>query len=250
MTRSADLSRRIAAAGDAGKKEWWERYLKGEIEFFGVPMGDIRRVTKRWGDEHDLAPEELRSAAFELLRRPIAEEKLAGILIMQELLLPADELDAGRDFPVIAALFDDGHIWEWNTTDWLCVRVLGPMIRRDGRPTARMLARWTAAPGLWRRRAAAVSFVPVASQGDELFRGLVDVVIDVCAANVVDPERFAQTGVGWVLRDLSDAAPQRVFDFILANRNVMSREAVRMASARLPDDQRTRLGITGPRRRR
>ena len=92
--------------------------------------------------------------------------------------------------------------------------------------------------------------MPVASQGDELFRGLVDVVIDVCAANVVDPERFAQTGVGWVLRDLSDAAPQRVFDFILANRNVMSREAVRMASARLPDDQRTRLGITGPRRRR
>ncbi len=169
---------------------------------------------------------------------------------MQELLLPAGEIDARCDLPVVAAIFDDGHIADWNTTDWLCIRVLGPLIARDGRPAADLLAGWTAAPGLWRRRAAAVSFVPVVGRGDEPFPGLVDMVFGVCAANVVDPERFAQTGVGWVLRDLSDVAPDRVYDFVVAHLDVMSREAVRMAAARLSDEQRTSLGLTGPRRRR
>ncbi len=250
MEPIADLSARLAATGDAEKKAWWERYLKGEIEFFGVPMGEIRRTTKAWAVEHDLAGETLRTSAFQLLRRPIAEEKLAGILLMQQLLLPHGEIDAARDLPVIATIFDDGHIAEWSTTDWLCVRVLGPLIARDGRPTAELLAGWTAAPGLWRRRAAAVSFVPVAGRGDELFPGLVDLVIDVCAALASDRQRFAQTGVGWVLRDLSDAAADRVNDFVTAHVATMSREAVRMAAARLSDEQRTALGITGPRRRR
>ena len=28
------------------KKEWWERYLKNKIEFYGVPMEEIRSITK------------------------------------------------------------------------------------------------------------------------------------------------------------------------------------------------------------
>lgn len=245
-----ELAGRLAAAGQAEKKEWWERYLKHEIEFFGVPMGEIRLITRAWAKKHDPSPAQLRANAFELVRRPIAEEKLAGILLMQELLLPAGQIRAARDLPVVAALFDKGHIADWNTTDWLCVRVLGKLIENDGRPTAKRIAAWTDAPGLWRRRAAAVSFVPVAGRGDDVFPGLVDLVVDVCAANVIDAERFAQTGVGWVLRDLSDAAPDRVFDFVIANRHQMSREAQRMAAARLSDEQRSALGITGVRRRR
>ncbi len=250
MDAISDLSARLRSAGDKAKKDWWERYLKGVIEFFGVPMDQTRRITTTWAVDWHLGAEKLRNAAYVLLRRPIAEEKLAGILIMQELLLPAGELDAARDLPMIAKVFDEGHIADWNTTDWLCVRVLGRLVERDGRPTAELLATWTDAPGLWRRRAAAVGFVPVAARGDELFPGLVDVIIDVCAANVVDQQRFAQTGVGWVLRDLSDAAPDRVFAFLTANHSTMSREAVRMASARLSDEQRGALGVTGRRRRR
>lgn len=250
MTPIGDLTSRLAAAGQVDKKAWWERYLKGAIEFFGVPMGDIRHIATAWAQQHELAPDTLRTASFELLQQPVAEEKLAGISIMQELLLPAGELIAVRDLPDLAALFDAGYIADWNTTDWICVRVLGRLIERDGRPTAELIASWTDAPGLWRRRAAAVGFVPVADQGDALFPGLVDMVIDVCAANVTDPERFAQTGVGWVLRVLSTAAPQRVYSFIIANQHDMKREAVRMAAARLSDDQRSMLGIGGARRRR
>jgi hypothetical protein len=65
-----------------------------------------------------------------LLEQPIAGQQLAGVLVMQELLLPAGELSGARDLPLIAQRSDDGHIADWNTTDWSCVRVLGPLIER------------------------------------------------------------------------------------------------------------------------
>jgi 3-methyladenine DNA glycosylase AlkD len=241
---------RLRESADPAKKEWWERYLKGAIPFYGVPMGDIRRCVHAWAADRALSPAALRRAALELLRHPVAEEKLAGILIMQELLLPQGALDPDRDLPLIARVFDDGEISDWNTTDWLCVRVLGPLIAAGGRQAGEMIAEWAEAPGLWRRRCAAVAFVPLAPAGEAAFPGMVDMVLAVCASNVHDPERFAQTGVGWVLRELSDAVPDRVHGFVVAHRDLMSREAVRMAAARLSQDQRETLGVLGPRKRR
>lgn len=243
-----DMTDRLRAAADPAKKAWWERYLKGEIEFFGTPMADIRTAVHDWKGDREAG--ELREVAWELFRRPVAEQKLAAILILQEILLPVGEVDPERDLPQLARLFDEGHIAEWNTTDWLCVRVLGALVEQHGSPVARQLAGWVHAPGLWRRRAAAVSFVPVASRGDELFDGLVDLVLTVLGVLVADEARFAQTGVGWVLRELSDAEPRRVFEFIVENREDMSREAIRMAAARLSDGHREQLGIEGKRRRR
>ncbi len=232
------------------KKEWWERYLKGVIEFRGVPMAAIRRVVHQWHQGNGLGPDGLRIAADSMLRRSLAEDKLAGILIWQELLLPSGDVDWSRDLATLADLFDDDHIWDWNTTDWLCVRVLGPMAEQFGEPCARAIASWVDAPGLWRRRSAGVSFVGVAGRGDVFFAGFEDLVFDVCSVNVRDPERFAQTGVGWVLRELSDAASDRVLQFLGINAEFLSREALRMAAARLSNEQRKVLGLAGERTRR
>ena len=244
----ADLSDRLRAHADPAKRDWWERYLKGAISFYGVPMGEIRRIVRTWAADRDGV--DLREVSIALLSEPVAEQKLSGILIMGELLLPSSELDPDRDLPAIAAVFDDGRICDWNTTDWLCMKVLGPMIESGGRRVADEVATWVDAPGLWRRRCAAVAFVPVASRGDAEFDGQVEVVLGVCASNIRDEARFAQTGVGWVLRELSDAARHEVYGFIVEHREQMSREAVRMAAARLSDDQRAKLGLGGKRTRR
>lgn len=247
---SHDLSRRLRAVADANKRAWWERYLKGAIPFYGVPMAAIRRTVHEWVAAHGLEGEALRQAAFDLLRMPVAEEKLAGISVLQEVLLPAGMLDVARDLDVIATAFDEGAIADWNTTDWLCIRVLGPWIEAGGDDAAARIAGWVGAPGLWRRRAGVVSFVPLAARGDAAMPRLVDTVVQVCEATVQDQERFAQTAIGWVLRELSDVAPDRVFAFLMAHEETLSREAVRMAAARLSEEQRAALGIRGKRRRR
>ncbi len=207
-------------------------------------MAGIRSTVAEWAEE--IPSHEWQLNAITLLGRPIAEEKLAGILLLQEHVLPSgrDTRDLLSD---IAAVLDDGSIADWNTTDWLCVRVLGPIIDRDGISKAHEIAGWADAPGLWRRRCAAVAFVNIVGRGDS---EITSIVLDVCRKNVTDPQRFSQTGVGWVLRSLSDAEPSKVFDFVRGRQDSMSREATRMAASRLPDEMRSELGIRGKRRRR
>jgi hypothetical protein len=42
------LDQMLRERGIPEKKEWWERYLKNVIGFYGVPMGDIRQAIKEW----------------------------------------------------------------------------------------------------------------------------------------------------------------------------------------------------------
>jgi 3-methyladenine DNA glycosylase AlkD len=231
---AADLDRRLAAHGDADKRAWWERYLKGAATFHGVPIATVRQVVMQWYVDHRLAEvddEEFVAHLSAAVGIPVTENALAAYVLVQDHTL--DRVAPERDLPTIAAWFDDGTVADWNSCDWLCVRVLGPLIDRHGAPTARAIARWSDAPGVWRRRAAVVAFVNLVGREQEPFPGCRQLVLDTCASNVADPLRFAQTGVGWVLRELSTAAPDAVATFIDAHRTTMSSEALRTASARL-----------------
>ena len=157
-TYIADLQARLDARAEKRRREWWERYLKGVIPFRGVDMSGIRAAVREWFDDNDLVKlprDERINLAWELLRRKLAEDKLAGILLMQEVLLPARDIDWPTDLAAIVSLFDEGHIADWSTCDWLCVRVLGPLADQQGEQCAREIASWSTTANLWRRRAAA-----------------------------------------------------------------------------------------------
>ena len=123
----ADLQRRLDARAVPETKEWWERYLRHAIEFRGVKMADIRAAVLGWHAEHE--PDDPFAAALRLIRQPLAEDKLAGIVLIQEILLPAGRLDCGADLAAFARLFDDGAIADWNTCDWFCVRMSREAVR-------------------------------------------------------------------------------------------------------------------------
>lgn len=238
------LQQQLQAAAEPATRQWWERYLKGAIPFRGVKMAVIRRLLHAWVATQGLAArehEEQEMIALALLRQPYAEDKLAGILYLQEILLPAGALPWRPTLPRFTRLFDEGYIADWNTCDWFCVKVLGPLVVRDGVECARAIAAWSDAGTLWQRRAAAVAFVNLAPRGNEALPGLPDLLLAVCTILVADPARFSQTAAGWVLRELSRAEPERVAAFITAHRGRFSREALRMASAKLPAEQRTAL---------
>jgi hypothetical protein len=50
-----------------------------------------------------------------MFRQPIAEQKLAAVLLLQEYLLPKKESDASRDLNELVLIFEQGHIADWNT---------------------------------------------------------------------------------------------------------------------------------------
>jgi 3-methyladenine DNA glycosylase AlkD len=157
---------------------------------------------------------------------------MAGVLVLAERLLP--ELTVA-DIDRLARPFAAGWIDDWSTCDWYCVKLLGPLVARsaDPQPAAEAIAEWRLAERLWQRRAAAVSFVGLAPRGDDVYPGFVELLLTVCTANADDPARFSQTSVGWLLRELFRAEPERVERFVREHGDHMSAEARRAALARL-----------------
>ena len=254
------LQLRLNAHATATTREWWTKYLKGNASFRGVKMVDVRKAVHAWFKEERLG--ELLSVgqqedlALMLLEVNCTEDKLAGVLFLQEILLPAGALDWRSDLPRFARLFDQEHIRDWNVCDWFCVKVLGPLVEQQGEACARAISGWREADGVWRRRASVVAFANLARQGDRNFPGFTEMVLDNCSRDLGSQERFAQTGVGWVLRELSRSEEGRVVSFVEANLDRFSREGLKNAIKYLPPEVAERLlrahlpGGTRGRRRR
>jgi len=238
------LQQRLEAKANPKTKAWWENYLKHVIPFRGVKMAGIRAALHNWlaTEEIQAMPVEAQKAlALDLIRQQHTEDKLAGMLFLQEVLLPAQAIHWPNDVPRFAGLFEAGHIYDWNSCDWFCVRVLGPLAEQQGEACARAIAGWQEADNLWQRRAAGVAFVNLAARGEENFAGFTGMLLDVCAATVAHRERFAQTGTGWVLRELWRAAPEQVVRFIETHLGQFTSEGLRYATEKMPPHLKTRL---------
>jgi 3-methyladenine DNA glycosylase AlkD len=182
-------------------REWWKNYVRDGAPFLGVRMADIRSETHLWYRHHvagRVEPAEQFELAMALLRREHSEEKLAGTLLMQEILLPAGYINGDNHVERLAGLFSDVGIYDWNVCDWFCVKVLGPLIRQHGEGCAQRIGAWRAAADLWQARASLVAFVGEAHEPQYyalIFKG--------CTAVARREERFAKTAVGWILREIS-----------------------------------------------
>jgi 3-methyladenine DNA glycosylase AlkD len=254
------LQLRLNARATAVTREWWTKYLRGAASFRGVKMGDVRTAVHAWFEEErlgdHLSVEQQRDLALTLLEEDYTEDKLAGVLFLQEILLPAGVLDWRSDLPRFARLFDQGYIRDWSICDWFCVKVLGPLAEQQGEACARAISEWRAAQSVWQRRASVVAFINLVREGDQNFPGFTEMVLDNCSHLLGSHERFAQTGVGWVLRELSRSDQGRVIGFVEANLDRFSREALKNATKYLPPEVAERLlqahlpsGTRGRRRR-
>lgn len=192
------------------KAEWWNQYLKGEIPFLGVGTPEIREVFLNRDREtsfENLAMNRQVSLVNGLMRGTFAEEKLAAILYVQ--LFWMDRMKGSFLVNLVSDWFDDRYIHDWNTCDWLCVRILGPLVDSGDPQVIWKLKQWNRDPYIWKARASLVAFAQARyiTQYSKEIAQFSDILIR-------RDERFAKTAVGWVLREYSKHDPQFVLDFL------------------------------------
>jgi 3-methyladenine DNA glycosylase AlkD len=233
---AALLADHLAAAADPAVQDHWERYMRGTARFRGVPMAGIRaavRAVRRSAGLDAWAVDDQLDLAQRWFAAETSEDKLAAVLLIAEHLAPLLE-DGHAEH--LAAPLAAGAVADWNVCDWYAVKALHRFLAPDGEVIverrARAVAGWASRQGLWLRRASVVAFVGSAPSADRQFPGYVELVLSACAANLVSDDRFAHTGPGWVLRELSRVAPDAVRDFV-EEHPALSAEGRRMALARL-----------------
>ena len=211
----------LEAAANPATKAWFEKYLRYAITYRGVKTPVVRRVMIAWYKESQIGTleekEQLQIAAL-LLGQPVAEDKFAGTLMIQKYLLkqmPYQEILAASE-----QLYAQGAFYDWSTTDWYCVRVLGRMLKK-GEGAAR-ISGWKKAFNLWQRRSAIVPFSAVVDDPNY------DAVIAQTIATLVrEKERFIQTGVGWVIGAMAKKRPDVAEKLVEKHFEFLSAEVIR-----------------------
>lgn len=228
---------------DPKVKDWWENYVKG-AKFRGVKMAENRKSVNSWIkefsiDEND--PMVQFDLGLGLIRQKYTEDKLGGILLIQEHINRKNLVPWQIQLEPYSSLFLQNHLGDWNIVDWFCVKVMGNLAKDNGENIFTQIDPWKDSKNVWQRRSSVVSFVNLAKLGDSFYSGFYSDLLNRCDYLLTSKERFIQTGVGWVLRELSKSDPESVFTYLLNNRAKFTGEGLRYASEKLNQAQKLTL---------
>jgi len=218
----SEIRRRASPEG----AEKARRYFREPIEVHGLSAPEEKEITKQFyprvkGDL-PLALE----VAGELIESRVLEEASVGVRLLRRMT---------RQFtPELFELFDGwvDHLTNWANTDGLSTWLISETIRLDPTSEERLMS-WTGSENRWRRRAAAVSLVPIARKGEML-----EEAFQISDRLMTDEDDMVQKGVGWLLKEASRRHPEEVREYLLRWRDRASALVLRYASEKLPEEKR------------
>lgn len=116
----------------------------------------------------------------------------------------------------------------WASCDTLCNHTVGKLIEMFPACLERLKG-FTESENRWLRRAAAVSLIMPAKNG-EFIRD----IFEISDSLLEDNDDLVQKGYGWLLKVASATHPDQVFDYVMKNKNRMPRTALRYAIEKMP----------------
>jgi 3-methyladenine DNA glycosylase AlkD len=224
----AAIRKELLANADPEIRTSSQRFFKEEIRCYGMKTALVVKIAKKyWKEIRSREKAEIFSLCEELYRSGYMEETFI-VSTWADLLSPRFE-------PADLAVFKrwiDTWITNWASCDGFCNHAVGNFMMMYPDRVAD-LKRWAVASNRWLRRAACVSLIVPAKRGEflpEVFE-LADLVL-------TDPDDMVQKGYGWLLKEASRKHQEEVFSYVVRNRAVMPRTALRYAIELMPKEMK------------
>jgi 3-methyladenine DNA glycosylase AlkD len=222
----------LGAARDPVRAAQQQAYMKSDMPFRGVPLPEVRRITKAALSAHPLVDQAALLEAVTTLWDAAAyrEERYAALTVLQ---VPKHR--QWRDLtllPLYEHLVLTGR-W-WDVVDDLATHAVGELLRAEPDHVAPVIRRWAASDDLWLRRAALDCQVGAKDRTDA------DLLADVIKTVNAPPEAlsrdfFVRKGIGWALRDYARTDPAWVRSFVAEHADQLSPLSIREATKHLPE---------------
>lgn len=222
----AAIRKELSENADPAIRESSRRFFKEEISCYGMKTAAVTAIAKKyWKEVRPLDKEEIFSLCEELYRSGYLEE---AFIVSSWAHALSDRFEPG-DLAVFERWIDT-WITNWAACDGFCNHAVGDFITRYPERVAD-LKRWATSPNRWMRRAACVSLIIPAKHGDFLpdAFAIADLVL-------TDPDDMVQKGYGWLLKEASRKHTTEVFAYVMRNKAVMPRTALRYAIEKMPEE--------------
>jgi 3-methyladenine DNA glycosylase AlkD len=220
------IRQELEAQADPEIRQTSKRFFKEEITCYGMKTAAVMAIAKKyWKEIKNRDKQEIFALCEELYRSGYLEESfivsnwahaLSGRYEREDLL--------------VFRRWIETYITNWASCDGFCNHTMGDFIERYPEYTAE-LKRWTQSGNRWMRRAAAVSLIVPAKHGKFLPEAM-----EIADLLLTDGDDMVQKGYGWLLKEASRQHTDEVFAYVMRNKKVMPRTALRYAIELMPKD--------------
>jgi len=203
-----------------------QRFFKEEIHCYGIKTAAVTSIAKKYWKEVKTKPkDEIFALCEDLYQSGFMEE---SFIVSNWAYALAGRYDM-EDFPVFRRWIDT-YITNWASCDSFCNHTMGDFIEQYPEYIEE-LKTWTQSGNRWMRRAAAVSLIVPAKHGRFLEESL-----EIADLLLTDSDDMVQKGYGWLLKEASRQHTGEVFAYVMRNRKVMPRTALRYAIELMPKE--------------
>lgn len=200
------------------------RYFKEPIKTYGLTQGATREVADLFYPEVKGDLQRALALTEELLATGYLDAASVGLRILDRFRRKI----AAEHFQLFDGWVD--YLNNWASTDHFTTHQVSECIRDDP-SLVEQLIDWTGSENRWRRRASAVTMVPIARKGDMLTD-----VFRIADQLMLDTDDMVQKGVGWMLKEASREHPEEIHRYLLEWKTRSPALILRYASEKLPPD--------------
>ena len=200
------------------------KFFKEELINYGVRTPVARKIGDKYFKQvKGLEKQAVFKLAEELLQSRLMEEATIAFMWVFKL---KDRFEV-KDFKVFESWVKK-YVDNWAKCDDFCTHGVGYLIYTYPR-LAGKLFKWTESKNRWVKRAAAVSLIYPVRRGK-----LLNQVFKTAKKLLKDEDDMVQKGYGWMLKVAADAYQDKVFKFVMKNKEGMPRTALRYAIEKMP----------------
>jgi 3-methyladenine DNA glycosylase AlkD len=220
----AQIRADLKATTDTKTQKSFQRFFKEQVKYYGVKTETVGKIAKKyWPRVKTLDKQTIFGLCEELYRSDYTEEAFIVAFWLPNYI---DNLEP-NDL-VTFKRWIELYINNWAKCDGFCNHTIGDLLEKYPQ-TILELKKWAKSENRWLKRASAVSLIVPAKKG--LF--LQD-AFEICNVLLIDGDDMVQKGYGWLLKEESRKHQKAVFDYVVKNRSVMPRTALRYAIELMP----------------
>lgn len=220
------IRKELKENSDEHTRQTGQRFFKEKIKSYGVKTAIVSGIAKKsFAGIKDKRKNEIFSFCEELWLSGYMEESF--IASNWSYCIRNDYKP--EDFAVFEK-WVSSYISNWASCDTLCNHTIGAFIEMYPEYLA-SLKEWAGSKNRWMRRASAVSLVIPAKQGKYL-----EDIFEIADILLLDQDDLVQKGYGWMLKEASRNNQKEVFNYVLKNKKIMPRTALRYAIEKMPKE--------------
>jgi len=222
------LKKELTKHADEEYKQGAENFFKEPVKFIGATLPTQRKIARDFFKHvKHLNKKQLLALAEQMLKTGYFD---LGTIAFEWVNRHRKDF-AESDFKIFESWMKK-YINNWAWCDDFCNHTLGYFIV-EYPEFIKNLKKWTRSPNRWLRRGAAVTFVLPARKGQFL-----KPILEIAAILLQDKDDLVQKGYGWMLKETSKKHTEKIFNFVMKNKNKMPRTALRYAIERYPQAKR------------